>query len=100
MLLFFSEQVSVNEAKKGQFSTRSLLIFEMQFSPLLKSFKIKKSSESFNIVPFNETTALCLKSPIHHLPQERIGTEILQSSNSALDTLLEIKTTVTGATSL
>lgn len=93
MLLFFSEQVSVNEAKKGQFSTRSLLIFEMQkFSPL--------SSESFNIVPFNETTALCLKSPIHHLPQERIGTEILQSSNSALDTLLEIKTTVTGATSL
>lgn len=92
MLLFFSEQVSVNEAKKGQFSTRSLLIFEMQFSPL--------SSESFNIVPFNETTALCLKSSIHHLPQERIGTEILQSSNSALDTLLEIKTTVTGATSL
>lgn len=92
MRLFFSEQVSVNEAKKGQFSTRSLLIFEMQFSPL--------SSESFNIVPFNETTALCLKSPIHHLPQERIGTEILQSSNSALDTLLEIKTTVTGATSL
>lgn len=35
MLLFFSEQVSVNEAKKGQFSTRSLLIFEMQFSPRL-----------------------------------------------------------------
>lgn len=46
----------------------------------------------FNIVSFNETTALSLKSPIHHLLQEGIGTQILQSSNSALDTLLEMKT--------
>lgn len=65
----------MNEAKKGNFPPSSYWFLKTEkFSPVFWVF---------SFLPFNETIALCLRSPIHHQPSERVGTATLKSSNSA-----------------
>lgn len=77
--------------KRGNFPHENLLIFEMQKLSSL-------SSESLTLCLLMEQLLYAWK--VLFITCLRRENEILQSSNSALDTLLEIKTTVTEATSL